>query len=75
MENDRKDNVQLIEQTSKRYKRATTIGWAIMLCGMLTCSVAMSGTSETAAGTASKFALLGMAIIVGSRIAAWWHNR
>jgi hypothetical protein len=42
---------------------------------MVTCSVSMSGTSETAAGTASGFALFGMLIIVWSRVYNWWHFR
>ena len=75
MENDKKDDVQRTDQTSKICKQATLLGWVIMLSGMVTCSVSMSGTSETAAGTASGFALFGMLIIVWSRVYNWWHYR
>lgn len=59
--------VQTIEKTSKEWKTGQLVGGGFIIVGLLSLS---SGAAEGCV----VFCLLGVAIIIGCKTAAWWYH-
>jgi hypothetical protein len=66
---------QVIEKTSKRYKRIILAGYTIMLLGLVLCIVMMANETTTMTKTGIVLLLvLGLAVTAYGKGMAWWHH-
>ena len=71
---EKRENTQLIEATSKRYKGLQAAGVVMLCIGVATCGIASGGDSSGGTTFGTTLALLGFGLYVAGRFGAWWKH-